>query len=124
MRGSTEDMPIAAEVQGVVIRQADWGDMTASLEHFPAGLDTAPIFQGLPDDRCQCPHWGFVISGRVRVVYADREEVFSSGDAYHMPPGHTTVFDEDTDVIEFSPRGLYQETMEVAGRNAAALAAG
>ena len=39
----------------------------------------------------------------------------------YAPPGHTTQFNEDTEVVEFSPRGIYQETMEVAGRNAAAM---
>ena len=121
MRGSMRDMPVAVDGQGVVIRQADWGDLTVSLERFPAGLDTAPIFRGLPDDRCQCAHWGYVVSGRIRLVYADHEEVVAAGDAYHLTPGHTTVFEEDTEVVEFSPRGEYQKTMEVAGRNAARL---
>ena len=103
------------------IRQADWSDMTVSIESFPSGLDTGPIFKGLPDDRCQCPHWGYVARGRVRIVYADREEVLSAGDAYYLPPGHTTVFEEDSDLVEFSPRGQYAQTMEVAARNVAAM---
>lgn len=119
MRGSMQDMPVAVDMQGVRIQQADWSDMTVSLERFPAGLDTAPIFRGLPDDRCQCPHWGYIVSGRVRLVYADHEEVVAAGDAYYLAPGHTTVFEEDTVVVEFSPRGEYAATMEVAGRNAA-----
>ena len=124
MRGSKDDLPVAFDGDGVVIRQADWGEMTASLESFPAGLDTAAIFRGLPEDRCQCPHWGYVISGQVRVIYKDREEVYRAGDAYYMPPGHTTAFEEPTEVLEFSPRGAYQETMEVAARNIAAMAGG
>jgi len=124
MRGSKQDLPVAVELPGVTIRQADWGDLTVSLENFPAGLETAPIFTGLPDDRCQCPHWGYVVKGRVRFKYADRDEAYSTGDAYYAPAGHTTVFEEDTEVVEFSPRGAYQETMEVAARNTAAMAAG
>jgi hypothetical protein len=124
MRGSTQDMPVAFDGGAVVIRQADWGAMTASLETFPAGLDTAPIFKGLPDDRCQCAHWGYVIRGQMRARYKDREEVYTAGDAYYMPPGHTTFFDEPTEILEFSPRGEYQATMEVAARNVAAMAGG
>jgi hypothetical protein len=74
MRGSKRDLPVAVDDGPVVIRQIDWSDLTVSLEQFPAGLETAPIFKGLPDDRCQCEHWGYVISGRVRVLYKDREE--------------------------------------------------
>ena len=124
MRGSKHDLPAAFDGDGVTIRQADWGEMTVSLEQFPAGLETAPIFRGLPDDRCQCPHWGYVVRGQLRVIYADREEVLKAGDAYYMSPGHTTAFDADTEVVELSPLGLYQATMEVAARNIAAMSAG
>ena len=124
MRASKQDLPVAFEEDGVVSRQAEWGDMNAALETFPGGLDTAPLFKGLPDDRCQCPHWGYVLKGRVRVRYPDREEVIEAGDAYYLEPSHTTVFEEDTEVIEFSPKGEYQKTMEVAARNIAAMQEG
>jgi len=123
MRGSTGDVPIAFEAAGVVIRQVEWGEMNAALESFPAGTDTEPVFKGLPDDRCQCPHWGYVVRGRLRVRYPDREETLRAGDAYYMAPGHLPIFDEDTEVVEFSPRGEYQKTMEVAARNVAAMLA-
>jgi hypothetical protein len=124
MRGSTNDIPVDVAIQGVVLREAEWGDMNVGLEYFPAGTDTEPLFKGLADDRCQCPHWGYVIRGRLRVRYADHEETVSAGDAYYMAPGHLPVFDEDTEVVEFSPRGEYQKTMEVAARNIGAIPTG
>ena len=124
MRGSKHDLPAAFDGDGVTIRQADGGEMTVALEPVPAGLEPTPIFRGLPDDRCQCPHWGYVVRGQLRVIYADREEVLKTGDAYYMSPGHTTAFDADTEVVELSPLGLYQATMEVAARNIAAMSAG
>lgn len=124
MRGSTTDVPVAFEADGVVLKEAEWGAMNIGLEKFPAGTDLEPVFKGLPDDRCQCPHWGYVVRGRMRVRYADREEIVNAGDAYYMSPGHVPIFDEDTEVVEFSPKGEYQKTMEVAARNVAALQAG
>ena len=121
MRGSNHDLPVAFERGDLVLRQAEWGEMNVGLERFPAGTDTEPVFKGLPDDRCQCPHWGYVISGRLRVRYEDREETLRAGDAYYMSPGHLPIFDDDTEVVEFSPKGAYQQTMEVAARNVAAL---
>jgi hypothetical protein len=121
MRGSKQDVPATVDAGGVVIRETEWGDMNVALENFPAGLETAPIFVGLPDDRCQCPHWGYVVRGRVRVKYKGHDEILSAGDVYYMPPGHTTVFEQDTEVVEFSPRGEYQKTIEVASRNMAAM---
>ena len=121
MRGSKQDVPVSMDMGGVVIREVEWGDLNVALESFPAGVDSAPIFKGLPDDRCQCPHWGYVIAGRLRVRYKEHEEILAAGDAYYLAPGHTTVFDEDTELVEFSPKGEYQKTIEVAARNVAAM---
>ena len=121
MRGSGDELPAVVEAGGVVIRRTEWGGMNVALEGFPTGTDTAPIFKGLPDDRCQVPHWGYVVAGRVRVRYADREEVIGAGDAFYLAPGHTTLFEEDTELVEFSPRGEYEKTLAVARRNAAAM---
>jgi hypothetical protein len=125
MRGSTSDLPVAGEFETplgtVTLREAEWGDMTVGLERFPAGTDTEALFKGLPDDRCQCEHWGYVIKGRLRIRYADHEEVVNAGDAYYMAPGHLPIYDEDTELVEFSPKGTYQATMEVAARNIGAM---
>jgi hypothetical protein len=117
MRGSKQDLPIAFEVLGVVSRDVEWGDMNVAIESFPAGLDPAPYFEGLPDDRCQCPHWGYVLKGQMRYVYADREEVLNAGDIYYAAPGHLPIFDQDTEVVELSPRTEYHKTMDVVGQN-------
>src|SRR5215831_10956479 len=53
------------------------------------GGDMAPLFRGLPDDRCQSPHWGIVVKGRLTFTYADGEDVIEAGEAYYAPPGHT-----------------------------------
>lgn len=121
MHGGKNDIPVAFDQMGVLCHEVEWGDLNVGIERFPAGLDTAPIFAGLPENRCQCPHWGYVLRGRFRAVYADREEAVSQGEVYHLPPGHTVVFEEPTEVVEFSPRGEYQKTMEVAERNITAM---
>ena len=120
MHAAKHDLPIAYESDGIVLHEVEWGEMNVGLEAFPAGLDTAPIFRGLPDDRCQCPHWGYVVRGKMRVRYADHDEVLAAGDAYHLAPGHTIEMLEPSEIVEFSPRSLYQQTMEVAERNIAA----
>ncbi len=117
MRGSKQDLPVAFEDGTAFSRQAEWGDMNVSIEAFPRGTDATPLFKGLPDDRCQCPHWGYVLKGRLRVKYAEREEIINAGDAYYMAPGHIPVIEEDCEVVEFSPKGEYQKTMAVAVRN-------
>ena len=65
-----------------------------------------------------------MLKGRMRIRYPDREEVIEAGDAYYMEPGHVPLFEEDTEVIEFSSKVEYQKTMEVAERNMAGMQAG
>lgn len=119
MRGSRQDLPVAVDLGGVVIRSGEWGGMNVGLESFPAGTDTEPIFSDLPDGRCQCPHWGYVVSGRFRVRYADRVETMQAGDVYFLPPGHLPIFDEDTEIVEFSPQHEYNATMETVAQTLA-----
>jgi hypothetical protein len=109
--GSKKDLPVAAEMDAGVSRQAEWGEMTVAIENWSAGVDCTEMFKPLPDGRCQCPHWGYVVKGRVRIKYADREDVIAGGEAYYMEPGHIPVVEEDTELIEFSPLGEYQKTM-------------
>jgi hypothetical protein len=123
MRGSKQDIPVGMEAMGAVIRGLEWGQMNVAIESFPAGMDTEPIFKGLPDDRCQCPHWGYVLKGRMRIRYKDHDEVIRAGDVYYLAPGHLPVMEEDTEVVEFSPLGEYQKTLEIAGRNISTLLA-
>jgi hypothetical protein len=111
MRAARTDLPVATEIPGFTSRQAQWGEFNVAVETIAGGLDATEMFRSLPDGRCQCPHWGYLIKGRMRIKYPDREEVISAGDAYYMPPGHIPVVEEDAEVIEFSPAGEYQKTM-------------
>ena len=82
--------------------------------------DATPFFKGLPDDRCQSHHWGYVAKGQLTFRYPDHDEVYEAGDAYYAPPGHIPVVTAGTETIEFSPTAEYNQTQEVLGRNLAA----
>jgi hypothetical protein len=101
-------------------RSEDLDGYTAAFSSYTADYDPAEFFRGLPDDRCQCRHWGYVVKGRVVFRYADREETYEAGDAFYAPPGHTPVVFEGTEVIEFSPTDEAAKTSEVVRRNRAA----
>ena len=80
--------------------------------NYPTGLDFCPLLEGLEHDHCQCPHWGYVIKGRVRVSYEDRpEEVVGAGELYYWPPGHTIVVEDAVRMIEFSPHDQMSEVL-------------
>ena len=98
------------------------GGYTVGFERYSADADLAPVFKGLPDDRCQCEHWGYVLKGKIGFRYADREETYEAGDAYYAPPGHTPILYDGGEFVEFSPTAELGNTMEVVTRNMEAAA--
>jgi hypothetical protein len=96
---------------------------TVEFTTFREDADGTPVFKGLPDDRCQSPHWGYVVRGHLTFRYADHDEVYETGDAYYAPPGHIPVVTADTEVVEFSPTEEHSRTLEVVARNMAAASA-
>ncbi len=121
MRGSKQEIPVVFGEGEFVSRQAQWGEMNVAFEKAPTGMDSRPLFEGLPGESCQCPHWGYVIKGRMRVIYPDREEVVNAGDAYYLEPGHNVVCEEGGELVEFSPKGEYKKTMEAVERKMASM---
>src|SRR4051812_22531803 len=72
-------------------------DYTVDFVTIREGHSLDALLKGLPDDRCQCPHWGYMFAGRITVTYSDREEVFEAGDAFYMSPGHVPAADAGTE---------------------------
>jgi hypothetical protein len=112
MRVAKEDVDVKMEIPGAMIRQrTDFGDATGlgkiSAEYFSlaAGVDTTPLFQGLEGNLCQCPHWGFVLRGRLTTTDADgAQETVNADDLFYWPPGHNVTVDSDADIVMFSPQ--------------------
>jgi hypothetical protein len=108
------------DVSGAVARQATgFGDASGysgiGAEYFSlaAGTDIAPLLEGLEDDACQAPHWGFMLSGEVVVTYTDgSEETCASQDLFHWPPGHSVRVIDDAEVILFSPHAEHGAVMD------------
>jgi hypothetical protein len=110
----------AAEIEG---RYAPLDDFTVSFETYKVDVDPAPLFVGLPGDRCQCPHWGVVTAGQLTFRWVDRDETYVAGDAYYAPPGHLPLVTAGTAVVEFSPTADLAATMAVVQANMAAFGA-
>src|SRR3954471_19505630 len=112
MPKASKDSASRVEDMGVMEgRYEELGGYTVGFETFREATDATPLFRGLPDDRCQSPHWGLIKSGSVTFRYADHEETYNAGDAYYAPPGHVPVIEAGTEIVEFSPTGEYEQTM-------------
>lgn len=112
-----QDLPVTTRERGMNIRHAQSGGMVVGFLELPAGTDFTPLFEGLPDDACHCPHWGYVVEGAVHLEYTDgTAEVAEAGEVFHWPPGHTAWVEEDTAFIEISPVEEFGEVSEHVAR--------
>ena len=123
-RAAKADSAVQVDEPEIEGRYAELGDYTVAFETHKQDMDPGALFAGLPDDRCQCPHWGVVISGKIVFRYADHDETYVAGDAYYGAPGHLPVLFADTELIEFSPTAALNETMQVIDANLTALKSG
>ena len=120
MRMQKNDVPVRIDVPGAVARQqTGFGDATGfgkiSGEYFSlgAGTDIAPLLQGLQDDLCQAPHWGYLLQGQLEVAYRDgSQETVRTGDLFYWPPGHTVKAGEDSEVVLFSPQHEHSQVID------------
>ena len=120
MRVAKEDVDVKMEIPGAVIRQrTDFGDasglgkFSAEYFSFSAGVDTTPLFEGLEGNLCQCPHWGFVLRGRLTTTNADGvQETVSANDLFYWPPGHNVKVDSDAEIVMFSPQHEHSHVIE------------
>jgi Cupin domain len=102
----------------VVERSEDLDGYTVNFVTFRENIDHRPLLRGLPNDQCQCPHWGYVLKGRMTFDVGDRREVYEAGDAFYVPPGHAPVQNEPgTEIFQFSPADELRRTDEVINRN-------
>jgi mannose-6-phosphate isomerase-like protein (cupin superfamily) len=102
-------------------RNEDFGDYTVSFVTIKEGHDLAPMLKGLPGDSCQCPHWGYVMAGRLTWQFDDHEEVFEAGDAFYVPPGHRPSAITGSEFIQFSPSQQLQATERAIMENMRAM---
>jgi hypothetical protein len=120
MRVAKENVDVRMEIPGVVIRQRrNFGSVRGfdgiSGEYFTlaAGVDTTPLFVGLDGNQCQCPHWGFVLSGEITTTdAAGVHETVRTHDLFYWPPGHNVRVDADAEIVMFSPEHAHTHVID------------
>jgi hypothetical protein len=124
MHIKTNDIPIKIETSGAVARQqTDFGDAAgyskigAEFFRMDAGTDIAPLLQGLRDDLCYAPHWGYLIKGELAVTFkGGNTEAVDSGELFYWPPGHTVKAVRDAEFVLFSPQNEHTPVMDHINR--------
>ena len=120
MRIAKQDIPVRIDVPGAIARQktgfgsaAGYGTISGEYFSLGAGTDIAPLLQGLEDDLCQSPHWGYLLQGALTVTDANGDsEAVNGGDLFYWPPGHTVRVGLDAEVILFSPQHEHSKVID------------
>jgi hypothetical protein len=99
-----ESAPTVIDSGGVRLAGAEiGGDLTVGFVRLPQGADLGPALAGLPGDLCQCPHWGYLLSGLIELRTAEGAELYRAGEAFYWSPGHAPIALEDSEYVDFSP---------------------
>ncbi len=81
-------VPVAIADGGLEVRVLDQDGLMVGFVRLPAGAHLRPATKGLPDDLCPCPHWGYMLKGRVRMHTTDGHQDFAAGEAFYWAAGH------------------------------------
>ena len=93
------------------------GNMAVAYNEFPPMPLTPNLLEGLPNDSCPCPHWGYMLKGSMHIRYDDgEEEVVQSGEVFYFPAGHVGWSEEEVAWLEFSPEKELKTVMDHVGR--------
>lgn len=120
MRLAKQDVDVKMEIPGATLRQrldfgqaGPFGAISAEYFSLAKGVDTTPLFSGLAGDACQCPHWGFVLSGVLVATDASgAQETVRANDLFYWPGGHNVKVIEDAELIMFSPQREHTHVLE------------
>lgn len=89
------------------------GGMSVAYLDIPAAADFTPLFEGLPNNMCSSPHWGYIIDGSIKLRYpGGKEETVNAGEVFYWPAPHTGVVDKQVKFIDFSPDSKYIPLMD------------
>ncbi|MFE2526980.1 hypothetical protein ACFXEL_22335 [Streptomyces sp. NPDC059382] len=114
MTATTRDQaPVAIAGDGVELRlQEIGGGFSVAFMRLSEGMEMAPALKGLPDDLCQCPHWGYLLKGRLRMHTKEGSRDYTAGEAFYWAPGHAPEAVEDVEYVDFSPTEEFQRVID------------
>ena len=98
-----ETMSVAMEGDGLEIRLEQAGEMTVGFFRLPSGTDLRPLLHGLEGDLCQCPHWGYILKGTLRMHTPTGPKEYRAGEAVYWAPGQAPEALDDVEYVDFSP---------------------
>lgn len=114
MTATTRDQtPVVLAGDGVELRLKEiGGGFSVAFMRLSQGMEMAPALKGLPDDLCQCPHWGYLLKGTLRMHTKEGTRDYSAGEAFYWAPGHAPEAVEDVEYVDFSPTEEFRTVID------------
>ena len=104
MRVRLDELNEQIRLRGLNVDSMLCGDMVMAHLSRRIAHPIPHLAEGLADDVCRARHWGYVLRGSVIIEYLDGPpERIKAGEAFYSSPGHVYAYDEDAELIEFSP---------------------
>ncbi|WP_149277292.1 cupin domain-containing protein [Pareuzebyella sediminis] len=118
MKLNKNKIPTTMQAPDTTMRaQPNYGGMTVCFNELPKGTDFTPLLEGLSNDSCHCPHWGYVLEGEMLIIYDDgTKELLQANDVFYLPPGHTAIVQKDIKFIDFNPSKAFDEVIAHVGK--------
>ncbi|MEU8545692.1 hypothetical protein AB0C81_01575 [Streptomyces roseoverticillatus] len=66
----------------------------------------------MPNDLCQCSHWGVLTKGRIKVRTKQGDETHEATQTFCGAPGHAPEALEVSECVEFSPTKELHEALD------------
>jgi hypothetical protein len=104
MRLDLDELNESINLPGLTVNSMVCGGMVMAHLRRRVAYPIPHLAKGLPDDVCRAEHWGYVLKGSVIFEYLDgATERIAAGEAFYCSPAHVYAYDEDAELIEFSP---------------------
>jgi hypothetical protein len=113
-----DKLPVVTETPGMKVQMlGGLGGMVVFYWETGPMPATPNLLEGMPNDSCPCPHWGYMLKGSSHTKYDSGEEVeIHAGEVFYMKPGHTGWVDKEAAWIEFSPEDEAMKVMAHVGK--------
>lgn len=98
-----DSVPVVISGDNVEVRLTQVGEMTVSFIRLAEGTDLGPALVGLEGDSCPCPHWGYMLEGRLLMRVPGGDRTYAAGEAFYWAPGHAPFALTDCAYVDFSP---------------------
>lgn len=112
------ELPVITDAPGMKMQMlGGLGGMAVTYWKTGPMPATPNLLEGLPNDNCPCPHWGYMLKGSMHIKFDTGEEKeVHTGEVFYFKSGHIGWVDQEAAWLEFSPEDELNEVLAHVGK--------